>query len=366
MHDQLESIVDAAYEAALVPELWPTVLEKVANLADAPGGVLFTADRNGVEWWTSAPATESVMHAFVSEGWMKRNTRAFRQISLGHQGFATDHDLYAEHEIAGDPLHNELLHRYGFGWAAGTVVQVPTGDLIIYNIERRRADGPFSREAVARLDSLRPHLARAGLIAARIGAERTKMATRLLGLVGLPAAVVGTGGGRLRAANDLFEALMPQVVREQRGRLRFVDTRADTLLDGALARLSPTAQLNATFSIPVPAREGRCPFVFHLVPVRGFALDVLPGSSLLLIVTPVSRPEVPSAAVIGGLFDLTPAEARVARAIAEGQSLRSLAAKTGVSEATLRVQLRSIFTKTGLNKQADLVAFLSGITIGSR
>jgi hypothetical protein len=36
-------------------------------------------------------------------------------------------------------------------------------------------------------------------------------------------------------------------------------------------------------------------------------------SSKLVIVTPMNRGAVPNADVIGGLFDLTPAEARVAR-----------------------------------------------------
>lgn len=170
MARSLEALADLVNEAALVPDIWPKALDALAGTAGAAGGVLFTADRDGVEWWTSAPATAEVMQALVSQGWMTRNTRAFRQIALELGGFANDLDLYAPDDIADDPPHRDPLYPSGFGWAAGTVVRVPTGDLLVYDIERRLADGPFPRDAVATLDLLRPHLARAGLPALRISA----------------------------------------------------------------------------------------------------------------------------------------------------------------------------------------------------
>ena len=63
-----------------------------------------------------------------------------------------------------------------------------------------------------------------------------------------------------------------------------------------------------------------------------------------------------------GLFDLTPGEARVAEAIASGIGTREVAAKSGVSDHTIRAQLRAIFLKTGTSKQAELAALLNGIS----
>jgi len=61
---------------------------------------------------------------------------------------------------------------------------------------------------------------------------------------------------------------------------------------------------------------------------------------------------------------LTPAEARLAAALATGATLEQIAAAHRVTEATLRSQLRSIFSKTGTSRQAELVRLaLRGVAL---
>ena len=42
--DDTSELLDLIYEAASVPELWPTVLDKLADIAGAAGTFLFTTD----------------------------------------------------------------------------------------------------------------------------------------------------------------------------------------------------------------------------------------------------------------------------------------------------------------------------------
>jgi DNA-binding CsgD family transcriptional regulator len=79
------------------------------------------------------------------------------------------------------------------------------------------------------------------------------------------------------------------------------------------------------------------------------------------MLTPVTRPEAPSVELVRSLFDLTPAEARVARSLAGGQTLKVIAAQSGASMNTVRTHLRSVMTKTGYNRQSDVVALLNGL-----
>ena len=55
---------------------------------------------------------------------------------------------------------------------------------------------------------------------------------------------------------------------------------------------------------------------------------------------------------------LTAAEARVARLLVDGKTLRHAAAELDVSYSTVRNQLMRIFEKTGATRQAELVAML--------
>ena len=56
------------------------------------------------------------------------------------------------------------------------------------------------------------------------------------------------------------------------------------------------------------------------------------------------------------LSALTPAEWKVASALYKGESLQRIAAVRNVSVNTLRVQLSSIYGKTGTHRQLELVA----------
>ena len=103
----------------------------------------------------------------------------------------------------------------------------------------------------------------------------------------------------------------------------------------------------------------------HLVPIRRSAHDIFGRSCALLIVTPVTGRKAPPVELLRSLFDLTPAEARVARGLATGESLDDIAATGGVTRNTVRSQLQQVFEKIGCTRQAEVTALLSNIALGS-
>jgi DNA-binding CsgD family transcriptional regulator len=131
------------------------------------------------------------------------------------------------------------------------------------------------------------------------------------------------------------------------------------LLAEALGTL-PLAGSRTVKSIPVAATVGHVPMVLHVIPVRGSARDIFTQATALLVVTPVDRAAVPTAEVLQGLFDLTPAEARVARGIGQAETIDTLADATGVNRETVRSQLKAVLSKTGLSRQQELVSLLAG------
>jgi DNA-binding CsgD family transcriptional regulator len=163
--------------------------------------------------------------------------------------------------------------------------------------------------------------------------------------------------GRVLAVNDLFEAMPTTFLPLAHGGVAIADAPANTLFERALEGLrghEPTVQ-----SIPVSAQEGRPAFVIHILPLRRSAHEIFSGAEILVAATvPSPSAMVPSPQVLHGLFDLTPAETRLAMALACGLSLRQAAASNGNRFSTARSQLETVFRKTGTNKQGQLVALL--------
>jgi DNA-binding CsgD family transcriptional regulator len=355
-----EALIDQIYEAAVLPDMWPRVLDGLAAVAGAVGGELLTSAANNLRWIGNEAGTRIVSEWFA-EGWSTRNTRMPRLLALNYSGFIRGEDHFSPEELATNPEFLEFFYPRGLGVGGGTAIPVPSGDFLVFSFETLRERGPMTREALDRLDALRPHLARAALVSAQLQLERAKALAEALNIIGLPTAVL-RDTGRLLAVNEKFQTLVPQVFQDRRDRVVLASRGPDDLLKAALSRLSlPGA--SDTSSIPLSAADDRPPLIVHVLPVRGLARDIFDRGFALVVVTPVEPKKVPTAKVIQGLFDLTPAEARIAHSIGEGNTIEVTAVTGNVSRETVRSQLKSVLSKTGLNRQNDLVSLLSGMIV---
>ena len=66
-----------------------------------------------------------------------------------------------------------------------------------------------------------------------------------------------------------------------------------------------------------------------------------------------------------GLYDLTPTETQICKQIAEAKTLREAAAIRNVKVSTVRSHLKSVFSKTGVKSQTELIRILTQISAAS-
>lgn len=360
-----EKLIDRIYEAAVLPDLWSAVLDDINVAGDGHASFLFAATKEQTTKWITSAGGDIFVQAwqnYLAEGGSPRNDRAYRLIAAGHPGFLGDLDVYTREEMDREPVFTHFLRPRGWGWGAATAVHIPNGNTLAFSVERRLDAGPVDRATVARLDALRPHLARAALVSSRLAFERARAAVGALDVIGLPAAVL-SDSNRILAANPRLEAITPDIVQDRRHRVALADRDADALLAGSLARLAMPGSDGGVRSLPVPASHDHPPMIVHLIPIRLAARDIFYSASAILVVTPVTPAEAPAAEILQGLFDLTPAEARVARGIAECQTVEQMAASLGVSRETVRSQLKAALAKTGTVRQTDLAALLLGASL---
>jgi DNA-binding CsgD family transcriptional regulator len=100
----------------------------------------------------------------------------------------------------------------------------------------------------------------------------------------------------------------------------------------------------------------KSPIVFRFLPVPVAARSPFLGARALLVFSDLHRNRQPSANLFARVFDLTPAEAKLASLLATGESVESAAQQLLVSRETIRSQLKAIFSKTGTHGQGELVA----------
>ena len=186
------------------------------------------------------------------------------------------------------------------------MIATPTRERLVVVFERERARGPIEPEAIARLDALRPDLARSLMTAARLRLARAEAAGAALEALGLPALMID-GKGRVLAANALMKSGPGAVRWKARDGVAFADRAADRQLREALAGLAQSGHRGVR-SFPVRDNESETPMIAHIVPVRLSARDILSRSDAALILTPLARLNAAPAELLQALFDLTPAE----------------------------------------------------------
>jgi DNA-binding CsgD family transcriptional regulator len=359
----MTELIDRIYECAVVPELWPSVLDDLAELTDARGGLLFSARKQLC--WTASESVQDIFQEYFTDGWFDRCSRRVCSMNNARASFFVEQDFWDKDQLEKDPMYRDLFRPHGLGWSTWTGLRMPTGDEIVVSIERTFERGPIEREHVDRLNELRPHLVRAALVTARLGLQRAKGATDALTALGLPALLVDETG-RVVEANPLIEALPEKVRFGVNNRLILADAKANETLASALAQIE-TLPSAASRTFALRDEAGQATTLLHIMPIRRSAHDVLGRSYALVLLTPLDANRgAPSADLMRTLFDLTPSEARVAQGIAGGKSMEDIASQGGVAITTVRSQLRRVLEKTGCTRQAEVAALLARVTIGAR
>lgn len=164
-------------------------------------------------------------------------------------------------------------------------------------------------------------------------------------------------------AEELFSGRNPYVgVRDL---LHFADARIDKAFAEKI-RLLCSAGPGALSSIEdLSLTLPRGAFSMAVMPVaqnlRSMALSgVLPMFLPEVVALVVLRPRSETTPTDGlqTRYGLTKSEARLATALPNGGTLLEVAGRLGISYETARTQLRAVFTKTGVNRQSELVALV--------
>ena len=350
-----EHLIDLIYEAAFVPEKWPDVLGAVAALSGSASGAVLSISGHTPPKWRATALVQDALRDYVETGQWQRCERPEKMLSMRYPGFLRDEDFLTSDQIERDPARKARL-AVRLGAQVGTLVAMPSGEIVGFTFERWIEDGRHDQDNIALLDGLRPHLARAGLLAARLGLERARTAVETLEAIGLPAAVLN-GAGRVQEANTLLEKAPEVFVAGAQDQFCIADPIADELFRKCLT--APDSSHGPVQSIPIAAVDARPAAILHVLPLRGDAYDIFSGAAIMIILTSIGMAmNAPDMQLLRALFDLSPAEAKLAAALSSGLTLKQAADDAGVRISTARSYMESVFRKTGTHQQSQLVALL--------
>lgn len=261
--------------------------------------------------------------------------------------------------------YNEWMRPQGFKYTIGNTLLAEDG--IVANVTLMRAPDmkTFSPAEVRAFEVLSRHMTRALQMSIRLGrTEGSATSTAVLDALPRPVAIVGAQH-QLLYANAAMEALLRRGDGLTLRQGRLCATRAESqrlLAERIAAALSPTASSAAAPADASPLRlcaGARGQLGLTIIPLVGRVGQTLIARPTVLLMA--SDETAPSRLTVAGVcqrHQLTATETRLAELLARGRGLRDVAQAMGITYGTARGYLKTVFEKTGVHTQAQLVARL--------
>lgn len=370
--EQLHALTASVYDAALDADGWAQVMQQMHAVFGTAAETFYllnpvTRRMREVQVAGIAPRwVASFDEAYFSHDnpWMQLSER------LHQPGVVrTNERLVAQTRqrevLYRSQYYNDWMRPQGLRYTIGNTL-LREADLIANVTLLRPHDMPtFSRREVQAFERLSAHMTRAlrvGLHLEALDGERAR-ALQTLAQLPQPALLIDPAGHILQA-NPAAEALL----RHQHGLMarggclvaaapeqqrRFAAWLAQDRLDPRAASVAPSITLPAQTR---PAHAQQLAWTVQVLPLAtGRVRYRHAQAALLVLVTEHRPPGVPALASVRDHLRLTPAEARLAHALATGASLREAAGRLGITYETARSSIKILFQKTATRRQAELV-----------
>ena len=365
-------IIELAYQAAVEPQLWPRVLEAVADSVGGQGSIIFYPGSEPLTDVVAARMDPEASRLYFA-GFKDINpiqaatSLAARRHEL--QPVTTDQTWLAKDELTGSDFYGHFMHEFDFH--AVLMVQLDVEhDRPTFNVLRSRRAEEFDEHEIKVGSALQQPLSRAWRQGQRLAVKRrmneglADLAERSVGAVML---VDGRGG--ILHANGAATVLLAASdgLYARADGLHAATSEASRRLAkliGQATAAEPGPDRGGALSAPRPS--GKRPLAVLVSPVS--AERSSPGSSARLALISVVDPERSVIAPVNRLiqlFGLTPGEARVTAELVAGYEPKAIAEHLGVSLNTVRFHLARTMDKTLTSRQSDLVLLIYRTLQGS-
>lgn len=363
-HEPIDTLIGQVYDAALDETLWPDFLERVADVVSGSSAHLFLQDMrtNAVPFMVTVRTDPHYVRLYETyyasvNPWIAPLARIPQGVAIA------SHRVMTQQVLTKTEFYSDYLRPRDIGYAIGGMAMKNEAMISVLSIYRPDRAGGFSDRELTVSQSLLPHLRRALQIRDRLANSSIQQSAALDALERIATAtLIVSRDGRILYANSQAQSLLRDgdAIRAVGGRLATIDRGTADRLTRAIGGVVDTAAERGGFSgggFAIP-REDRLPLTLLVAPFRparnGFGAS---APAAILFIRDPEQPTLPSL-TLQGIFGFTPAEAAVASALADGKSVEDIAALHGVSLNTVRTHLKTIFAKTGTNRQAQLVALM--------
>ena len=368
---KLLDLIGEIYEASLNTAHWDYVMQMISNVADSSSAALFIKDKR------SGRAALVHSHGHSDMTIKLYNSIGYRFDPCGDRLEATEPCKAImlfnpdEFKTKSDNIFQSLVaEKIGVKYVAGTMIQSNQETHVALALQRSREQGMFSPHALQTLELIAPHIERSlriNKVHEQLSSSQRALAT---GMEGLSTGVIVLGDNnkviyRNSAASDicsiysslisLDEDTLELQRRKDSQRLQDTINKTKMIPDfsesiGFIETDTEEQDVSLVLTVMSPASLSNKEVTLFQTPINA-----------VIYLVDLHSIDFKKMNAMMDIYGLTHAEAKVTVALANNISVNEVASIYGVKSNTIRSQLKSIFRKTNVRSQSELVRLVVGI-----
>jgi len=370
--EEYDDLVGLLYEVALDP---PRLRETLTALTrwfdgdtchlvgwDVPSGAPLLSTLIGLD--------EDIGTAYVAHYAALDPRRLLAQDRLSTGELLLCHEHFDARFVSRSEFFQDYLLPIGVHYTLASTLVNDEARVIQIAFHRYLGHEHFSPREAYYLDRLIPHLQRAIALMLRHSDLRQQLKLADSGLAATSLALIAVDrSGRLLYCNPSGDALLREgeIVRVRDGLLCLGKGSRKSSSEDLANAISETARSGRPLNLLLG--HGKHPHRRYSLTLTAIQkqenfpamASVSAASGVICILAPLDRRRVATTRQLMELLGLSAAEARLARALASGESLEDYARESDLRLPTVKTQLRSIFAKTACDRQAALVRLITAI-----
>lgn len=359
-------LIELIYATALDKRLWPSLIGAISDSVDGQGGMLRLTDyanqKVGIfETVGYEPGfAQAYRDHFIN---IDPYRNFFESAPVGILIAATQLQNYAS--VLSSEFQNDYIRPQDREFLSGATLARDGNVTIQLGLHRGKRTGDFEEEDLQLLHLLLPHLTQSVHVHRLIGesTNRADMAFASLDQARIGIFLMNANGKilHINREGEKFLATGDLAVKQKKLALTNPNSTARLLqLIASAAQPSLGKSLECGGELRIFSAEGKIRLELRVIPLSmrdAMAYDSAPLGCAAVFVSRPGTLRLPWQNV-ASTYGLTPAESKLAVMLAEGCRAEEAAERLHVSLNTVRTQLKSVFAKTGVRRQPELVAML--------
>jgi DNA-binding CsgD family transcriptional regulator len=365
--DQLDRTISNIYDAAVDSQLWPKALAEILRYVGNSGTHLWlmNGETSEVTHSIHVGMPDKMIEEYNGEV-IKECPRWANARRHPHRTFLFDYQHIEERQIDSNEYYHWLQSKGDqIRYYLGGRLRVGNNLDGFQSLAFRKKEGHSQKKHLERFSQVLPHVQHAIQIGQRLGTWNflARSALEVLNKLAHGVVILDESGKNI-AVNCCAERLLsrPYRIALTGNRLKAFDAAADQQLHVLIGHCAATAAGKGKFeggTVRIPSDLQAATLNLHVYPLK-LPLETFNGSRSAVVVffkDPMEANAIDDT-VLKTTFGLTAAERRLTVMLLQGTTMKESGKNLKVSPNTAQSQLKSVFSKVGVHRQAELIRVL--------